>query len=740
MAFRSPEKLIIFYVFTILSLPIFSHAQSDSTAVIQLEEVKVSINRFEELRREQPAQIQRITSKDVEFQNSANTADLLINSGNIFVQKSQGGGGSPVLRGFEASRVLLVVDGIRMNNAIYRSGHLQNVLRVDQSMLEKTEILFGPASLLYGSDALGGVIAFTTKQPKLNDFSVNSFARYSSAIQEKTAHLDVNIGGKKIASLSSLTVSDFGDVVQGNWRRDEYPDFGKRFLYQRRESNVIDLAVENKQVNRQVESGYSQIDFLQKLVYQQNKDISHTFNLQFSMTGNVPRYDRLSEISNGQLRFAEWYYGPEKRLLSAYELRIKNRKLFDDSSIKFALQGIQESRINRRWNAAERFTQIEDVFVGSFNADFIKYANNSTTYNYGVEYVYNDVNSEAWRKDIKASFGNSTRGVSAATRYPDGGSQMRTAAAYVTAKQVIAADQLFVNYGARYSFNQIQSKFIDKTFFPFDFDSYQQNNGALVANAGITFTPNRKSKFTALFSNGFRVPNVDDLSKVFDSVPGQVVVPNPDVKPETTYSFEVGSELGIGRRLQVGATMYYTVFDNVIVLRPFELNGSSTAVFQGVASDIFANQNADNGRMIGGNINLTYSVSDELALESTYNFIRGFLTDENKTPLDHIPPNHGKTGLKYSTKRFVGELFSLYNGWKRIEDYSPSGEDNQRYATPEGMPSWWTLNLRTEYTVSKQLKVQAAVENLLDKNYRYFASGISAPGRNLILTLRANFD
>jgi len=708
-------------------------SQTDTVRVIDLEEVKISVNRFEESARQQPAQVKQITKKDIAFQNSPNTADLLINSGDIFVQKSQGGGGSPVLRGFEASRVLLVVDGIRMNNAIYRSGHLQNVLRVDQAMLENTEVLFGPASLLYGSDALGGVIAFTTKQPKLNNFSVNAYARYGTAIQEKTGHVDFNIGGKKFASLTSLTASDFGDIIQGNQRREEYPDFGKRFVFQQLESNLRDIAVANPDPNKQVESGYSQVDFLQKLYYRNSPDLQQTLNFQVSATGNVPRYDRLSEFREGIPRSGAWYYGPELRLLTAYELRIKNRRLFDDSSIKLAFQKIEESRNNRRWNSLNLFTQEEDVLVGSINADFIKYAD-EYTYSYGVEYVYNDVESTAYLRKLPNTSYNQR--IPTATRYPDGGSQMQTAAVYVTAKNVLAPERLFVNYGVRYSFTSLKSIFNDKTFIPTNIDTYVQNNGAVVGNAGLTFLPDDKTKLAVLFSNGFRVPNVDDLGKVFDSVSGQVVVPNADVKPETTYSFEVSGSREIFENLSLSVSAYYTIFDNVIVLRPFSVNGKSTIEFQGIESQVFANQNADEGIIYGGNINIEYKLSAKCLFSSTFNMIKGSLIDTEKTPLAHIPPNHGKTSFTYTGKFFKSEFFSLYNGWKRPEDYSPSGEDNLRYATKDGTPSWWTLNLRNEYQFNKSITAQLAVENILDKNYRYFASGISAPGRNLILTLR----
>lgn len=93
----------------------------------------------------------------------------------------------------------------------------------------------------------------------------------------------------------------------------------------------------------------------------------------------------------------------------------------------------------------------------------------------------------------------------------------------------------------------------------------------------------------------------------------------------------------------------------------------------------------------------------------------------------------------YRYKGMRAELFANYNGWKHIEDYNGGGEDNEQYATPEGMPAWWTLNLRVQYQLNKNLLIQGACENIMDANYRVFASGISAPGRNFIVAVRANF-
>jgi hemoglobin/transferrin/lactoferrin receptor protein len=193
-----------------------------------LDEVIIYSNKFAERKKNIVQKIDVIQAKQIAQLNTQNMGDLLSNTGNVFVQKSQQGGSSPIIRGFEASRVLLVVDGIRMNNAIYRAGHLQNVITVDQNMLERVEVLYGPASTLYGSDALGGVVHMRTKMPRLSTngkttVSGSGFARFSSANLEKTFHADASIGGRKWAWLQSYNFSDFDDMRMGKNYPDKYP-------------------------------------------------------------------------------------------------------------------------------------------------------------------------------------------------------------------------------------------------------------------------------------------------------------------------------------------------------------------------------------------------------------------------------------------------------------------------------------------------------------------------------------
>jgi hemoglobin/transferrin/lactoferrin receptor protein len=706
--------------------------------VFSMEEVIISANRFAEKRRDVAQSIGVINRNELAHMNQSSTADVMANQGNVFVQKSQLGGGSPVIRGFETNKVLMVVDGVRMNNAIYRGGHLQNIITLDNSSFDKIEVLFGAGSVIYGSDALGGVMHFYTKNPLLstNDkllVKANAFTRYQSAANGYSGHVDVSVGKRRFGSLTSFTYSKFDDLKQGANRNPFYPSFGARTFYVER-INGIDSAIVNKDTNLQVGSGYTQYDVMQKFLFKQSDNVLHSLNFQYSTSSDIPRYDRLTQTSGGNPRFGEWYYGPQKRLFSAYNLTMKNRNvIYDQLRITAAYQNIEESRVDRRFKKAERNHRIEKLNILSLNIDAEKMIGKQEI-RYGAELVNNTVNSTAFQEDIEA---NTTAPLD--TRYPDGGSSMRSMAVYATHTWEIS-DKLILNDGIRLSNVVLEAQFNDKTFFPFPFESVKQSNTALNGNLGLIYLPGYDFRFTILGSTGFRAPNVDDLTKVFESVQGNVIVPNPDLKPEYTYNAEVGIAKTFNKKVTVSVNGYYTLLKNAITVQPSTFEGSDSIMYDGQLSQVTTSTNAAEAYIYGFEAGVRGNITDQLSIISTVNYTYGRIkTDTTDYPLDHIPPVFGKTGLNLSVKQFRGEVFVQYSGWKRLKDYNLVGEDNIAYATPQGMPAWFTLNARVGYQFNKYVSLQVACENILDVNYRNFASNISAPGRNFIVTLRGSF-
>lgn len=707
-----------------------------------LDEIVLSANRKAESKIDVPFAMEIIKQKDIEFSNPANSGDMLQNTGQLFVQRSQAGGGSPSMRGFEANKVLLVIDGVRMNNAIYRGGHLQDVMTIDPNMLDRTEIVFGSSSTMYGSDALGGVMHFYTKNAQLSPddkmlLKANAMVRYASATQEKTGHLDFNLGWKKFASLTNITFSDFGDIMSGSTKLNGYTNTWDRNYYVKRFDNR-DSMVKNDNNNLQVGSGYKQIDIMQRFQIKTGEHLSHNLNFQYSTSSFVPRYDRLAgDYSGGNLKFAENGYGPQNRLLAAYTLNYDGKTIVSDNiKVILAYQKIDQDRITRRFQNTNRKTQMEDVSVLSANIDIFKEIKEKHELRYGIEVTSNDVKSTANFKDI-----NTNVETPADTRYADGGSKMSTAAVYVSHSWEVN-DHFIISDGLRFSNTSLTCNFKDTTFFKFPFTTAKQNNQALTGNLGFTWKSENDYKVSLLTSTGFRSPNVDDMSKVFESTGSTVIVPNPTLKPEYTYNFELNLSKVVQGRYKFDITGYYTNLTNALVVKDFKLNGSDSAMYNGTLSKVQATQNVDKAYIYGLNGGVQFDFNSNVSFKSVLNYTYGrYIDSKNDTvvPLDHIAPLFGQTSIIYKNKNIDGEFFVRYNGKKSSADYSPSGEDNAAYSADKAkgyMPGWFTLNVRIGVNLTKNLRLNAACENITDNRYRVFASGINAPGRNIIISLR----
>ncbi len=734
------------YIFTVsillFCLPLWAQ-EEDTTRTSVLDEVVVSVNRWEQNLREVANHVTKIGTGTIQLQNPQTSADLLGLSNQVFIQKSQLGGGSPMIRGFATNRILLVVDGVRMNNAIFRSGNLQNVISLDANSIREAEVIFGPGSVIYGSDAIGGVMDFHTLKPTLSgkgktDVSGNAFVRFASANTERTAHADVNAGFKKWALTTSITKSYFDDLLMGSRGPEEYtrPD------YQLREG-ANDITVVNPDPNRQVATGYDQLNILQKVRFKPNQHWDWEYGFNFSETSDVPRYDRLILKNNNTFSSAEWYYGPQKWNMHNLNMRYTgNTTLFDQLKVTLAYQHYEESRHNRNFtggNRNRRTSRYESVDAISANLDFDKQLSEKSSLFYGAEYVTNTVGSTAERVDITTG---QTSGVS--TRYPDD-SEWRSYAAYASLRHKIN-NQWLANASVRYTHVHTYAPF-DLTYFDFPFTEAELNNGALNGSAGVVFTPNERSKWYANLSSGFRAPNVDDVGKVFDSEPGSVVVPNPQLKPEQAYNAELGYTGVIADQLTFNVAAFYTRLNDAITRGPSTFNGQAQIDYDGMLSDVLALQNINRVNVQGLQLGGRWKINRYFQLASFLNFQQGEeldgSTNETTRPT-HIAPTFGNTQLTYAFKTITVVAYANYNGEISYNNLAVSERaDAHLYAKDENgnpyAPSWASANLKLAWQVTKLFRMDMGVENIFDKRYRPYSSGISAPGRNFLATLRVKF-
>ena len=706
---------------------------------IELENVVISPSRWKGSKIDTGQKTNTYSKSVIEIENPKTMADLLGADNDIFIQKSQLGGGSPMIRGFAANRVLITVDGVRMNSAIFRSGNIQNVISLDANSIDRAEVMLGPGSLMYGSDAIGGVMNFYTLTPRFSssdkiEISGSGMLRYSSALKENTAHLDFGISGRKFSSVTSFTYSDFSDLIMGKHGPDEY----LKPHYVIREGDQ-DITAVNPNPRKQLFTGYDQYNITQKFRYKPNDRWDLNYGFHYSTTSNVPRYDRLIIYKGDDLKSAEWYYGPQRWMMN--NLSIENsaeNSFYTKAKLILAYQHFEESRHSRNFNKNDRRDQNEKVNVFSVNLDLYKNFNPQHTLFYGIEGLFNKVNSVGRLYDIVT--GDVTGEVS---RYPDG-STWNSYSIYVS-HEYRPSTKVSIQGGLRYSYISAESKFT-KEFFDFPFDKANIKTGNLTGNIGLNYHPTQTTDLRAMFSTGFRAPNIDDIGKVFESGQAEIVVPNPDLKGEYAYSGEIGLVQKIGDFAKLDIAAYYIDLKNAMVRRDFQFNGEDSIFYNGELSQVQAIQNAAKAYSYGVEAKLDLFFSRNWSLRNALNYQKGKeeLDNGDKAPFRHVAPLMLRTGVNYKADKFRAEFYLLYNGGFEFDDLGPSEQSKDyMYAIDKDgnpyLPSWYTLNLKGVYDISENLSVSAGWENMTNQRYRPYSSGLVAPGSNMIFSVRYNF-
>lgn len=706
---------------------------------VQLDAVVVSATRWEMERSDVPNKIAAINPGQIALQNPQTAADLLGNSGGVFIQKSQLGGGSPMIRGFAANRVLIAVDGVRMNNAIFRSGNLQNVINIDPFAIRSTEVIFGPGAVIYGSDAIGGVMNFYTLRPVFSPgekpfVRVNALTRLATANEENTGHLNFNIGLKKWGFTTAISYSNYGDLKMGSHGPDDYlrPEYVQRI-------NGVDSVMRNPDPQVQVPTGFNMLNLLQKVRFRPNKKWEFNYGFHYSTTSDYSRYDRHIRYRNGLPRSAEWYYGPQTWMMNTLDVSGNNpTKMYDRFGVTIAHQFFEESRHDRDFRKDIRYNRTEKVNVISLNVDFDKKIAENRRLFYGAEMQLNKVNSEGDDEHIVTG-----ERVPGASRYPDG-STLNAGAVYGSYLHQFNEVMTFQG-GLRYNLSALKASF-DTTFYPFPFTRADLLNSALTGSAGLNYHPGNDWEYKLNFATGFRAPNMDDAGKVFDSEPGFVIVPNTELKPEYAYSAEVGVANNIRDKIRFDVTFFYTLLDNAMVRRNFRLSGMDSIVYDGEMSRVQAIQNAANANVYGVQAEVEFDFGKGFGMQANFNYQKGEeeLEDETTAPLRHASPTFGNISFSYTGKRLTADLYAIFNGEISYSNLAPSEREKEYIYALDGngnpySPSWHTINLKVMYRLTENIRLTAGLENITDQRYRPYSSGIAGAGRNFIAAVRFTF-
>ena len=684
-------------------------------ALIELKHLVVTATRETESDFDLPYLVSGLSPKNISQKNMQQTPELLREEVGVVVQKTNQGGGSPIIEGLRANKLLLLVDGIRLNNATYRGGNTQYLNTVSSDNLHKIEIVHGPQSVLYGSDALGGVInlmthtpTFSTSQKLITHGSVKG--ALTTVDGNKSSHFSLTTAHSNWSLWVEGSAKSFGDVTRGN--------NGGETLMHRLEN---DTRTRRKLPKKQAPNGYDTFDFSTKTFFKVNPGNFFTVAYQLNRQHDVPRYDVI-EVLKDSVRL----FDPQERDL--FYVRWENRTtntFFDHLTATVSLHRQFERRFRQKFGShRETMDQFRTLTTG-LQMQFNKLTPQSHHVVYGSEFYFDDVNTHSHIRNTD------TNALTTATPlFPDG-STFASLGAFFQDRFTLPF-KLRVTTGLRYNLAHLKAPF-NTNGLPFK--TIRQTSSSLTGSAAFLYPASEYIHIIASAAQGFRTPNLDDISKLGPGKGSSFYdIPNPEARPEKSLNLSAGLKFRT-QQLHAVISGFYNTLHDLLVREPATFNGLPYFIDEGDTLQVFHKANAGKAYTTG------LALQTELQLQRhwifsgniSYTYGKNISDDE---PLSAIPPLSGFAGLRFNKKFIWTELTMRF----ATEQSRLSSEDKKDLRIPEGgTPGWWTLNIRTGVNLQKGVSLTVSATNLLDRNYREHLSGFNAPGRNFTFTAQFTY-
>ncbi len=682
------------------------------------ENIVVTATRTPESVYKIPALVSILSSRTIQEKNVQQTAELLREAVGVTVQKTNQGGGSPIIRGLRANRLLFLVDGIRLNNATYRSGNFQYLNTIDTQALERVEVVHGPNSVMYGSDALGGVINAISAKPEIGfngGFKTGGgvSSQVSTADRTRTTGLDLSVTHRYWGAKVSAAYKSFGDVTRG--------DSGGATLMNRLRNDSRTSRVLNR---TQRPNGYDAYDINARLRFQV-ADLQEVFlTYQANRQNGVPRYD-VVETLNDSLRSID----PQTRNLMFFRY-INNRKSrwYNNITASLSFHRQFERRFRFRFNNPNaRIDQFgTNTYGGQLN--FNKFIGTSHHLVYGADVYFDDVQSASYFQNIETGSQLPTSPI-----IPNGSSFLSHGIYIQDDWQINPTWSL--TSGIRYSYARLRAPFAFNSGRPVQFGTITQTSSALTGSLGLQHQINEYMSFVSNLAQGFRTPNLDDSSKFGTGKGGAIYeIPRNTLVPEKSISLDGGLKINHGK-LQANIIGFYNAISDLLIRKPTRYNGSPTIIDGSDTLHVYHKENAGKAFTAGLAMNAIIELNQSMAFKGNFNFTYGRnVTDAE--PLTGIAPFNGVMGLHWRNSKYRLETNVRF----ALEQTRLSSEDKLDLRIPErGSPGWHTINLRTAVKIRNNVDILASVANIFDRNYREHLSGLNAPGRNFIFGLSVRY-
>ncbi len=626
----------------------------------------------------------------------------------VGLQKTGPGQTSPVIRGVTVSRNLMLIDGVRLNNSTFREGPNQYWSTVDGYLVDRIELIRGPASVLYGSDSIGGTLLAFTKEPAFAEgTNLHSRTLFCYASAEESYQAREEFLGN---------AGDFGWLVGGTYKDYNDLDGGKHY-------------------GRMRNTGYDEYDGDVKLLFRVGPKSKIVLAAQHHRTNEAPRWHRTLDsrgwhgtASGGELRndfdqarnlfYAQYHGNYENALVDAVR-----------ASVSLHVQGEKEVRVPNPATPVEQIREFEVETPGAFLQ-----VGKQTGIGYltaGVDAYYDRVSSEGQNKDLTTgTVTKLNRGVVA-----DEGSYLQVG---VFLQNEFSIGALDVTPGIRFSRIDAEADEVDPVVggsaAP---DTFDDDWSAVTGSLRLLYHVDENWNVIAGWGMGFRAPNFDDTTVVGVSGSGSIDVGGPDLDPERTHTFDLGVRADYGR-WGLSAFGFYTILDSFIVRVPVDIDGNPPIDFQ--------RESDAEGWIYGFEVALFVKATEELTLFADWGYARGRVdqvttagVDVGDQPLGKIPPSTIHVGARYQPAGSRAWVEGLVTAADEQVHLAISEKNDPTRTAIKGTPGYTIYTLRGGYRVTDQLHLTAAAENISNKDYRIHGSGQNEPGTNVILGMDLRF-
>jgi outer membrane receptor protein involved in Fe transport len=609
-----------------------------------------------------------------------------------FFQQTTPGQGSAISRGLKGSQILHLVDGMRLNNAFFRSAPNQYLALVDPYAVARTEGIRGTAATLYGADAMGVVIQLLTPESHFSgsDWSIDgsTYAAYEHADRGRILRVESAAGKQGVAISGGVTWQDYDDRRTGSERIRQ--------------------------------SGYDSTAADGKLLFDLGDNADMMLSVQYLEQPNTPRVDELIAGFGQDEPSSELFaFRPNQREFYHARLRMTpGYSWLDSIEAHLGRQDITDDRKTRDFGSTITVDESNKSELTGLTVQFASPIDDNTRLTYGVELYQDDVSSGRRQTDSSTSISETVAG-----RFPDGAT-MDSAAAYVYA-ETNPGRAVTVSGGLRYS--------------QFDIKLPRANGGNATlepddvsGDLHITWAVNDALRLVSNLGRGFRPPNIFDLGTLGARPGDRFNIANENLDAESVSSIDLGLKLD-GSRWRAEVFGFYSDYDD-------KITSVATGDFTPEGRTIVRSENANELEIYGLEAGARIDLATNIELYGVLNLTRGDETNQDgeENPADRVPPLNGKLGLVYEPNhRLRVESFALFAS---EQDRLSQRDENDPRIDPEGTSGWATLNLNLDWRPMTSLGLGLRVENLLDKRYREHGSGIDARGRSVGLWLRAGLS